>query len=124
MSALTQALIRLRPGAEFSNVDDTFLNVRWDGPGAKPTQEEVDAAIARLDVPLEVTAGRMILALNELGLLEDVEAAIASVDGMTERLWSRAPTFLRDDPLVLGIAAALGKTEAELDDIFRLAATK
>jgi hypothetical protein len=42
---------------------------------------------------------------------------------LTQRLWARAPIFPRNDPLLLAVAQALGKTEADLDNIFRLASS-
>jgi hypothetical protein len=49
MATFTDALIYLRPGAEFSNKDDTLGNVRWDTPGiVPPTQREIDAALVAL----------------------------------------------------------------------------
>jgi hypothetical protein len=62
-------------------------------------------------------------ALNGLGLLAAVDAAVAQADPLTQRLWARAPFFPRSDTLVFGIAQALGKTETDLDNIFRLAAS-
>ncbi len=75
-------------------------------------------------VPVEITAGRLIQALAELDLLDAADAAVAQSDALTQRLWARAPTFRRDDPLVAAIAAALNQSSDDLDDIFRLAATK
>ena len=74
--------------------------------------------------PSQVSAGQLIQALAELNLLDAVDAAVAQADAMTQRLWARAAFFPRADPLVSGIATALGKTSDDLDDIFRLAATK
>lgn len=54
MADLLQALIRLRPGVQCTNVDGTLAGFRWHEPlpedFAPPTQAEVDAEIARLDV--------------------------------------------------------------------------
>lgn len=75
-------------------------------------------------VPAQVSAGQLIKALGELGLLVAVDAAVAQADAMTQRLWARAAFFPRNDPVVVATGGALGKTSAELDDIFRLAATK
>lgn len=50
MATLTAALILLRPGVDFANVNDTLDRVRWDTPGVvPPTQAEVEATIATLD---------------------------------------------------------------------------
>lgn len=124
MSRLTQALMVLRPGAEFSDSDGTLEGVRWDTPDVvPPTQGEVDAALARLDVPEQVTAAQIIRALDHEGLLSGVKAAVTQAGGLTLELWNHAPFFHRGDPLIAGIAAALGKSEDEVDELFRLAAT-
>jgi hypothetical protein len=40
----------LRPGADFSNPDNTLQSIRWDTPGVvAPTQQEFDLAAAQLD---------------------------------------------------------------------------
>ena len=67
--------------------------------------------------------------VRQLGDMSDrilvaVDAAVARADALTQRLWARAAFFPRNDPLVLAVAQALGKSAADLDDIFRLAATK
>lgn len=74
--------------------------------------------------PVMVTAAQIIRALDESNLLVDVDAAVALADPMTQRLWARSANFARNDPMLLAIATALGKTSEELDDLFRLAATK
>ena len=50
MVKLTEALVILRPGVDFANVDGTLANIRWDTPGVvPPTQEEADAAMAVIE---------------------------------------------------------------------------
>ena len=127
MAALMDVLKALRPGASFSNRDGTLAGVRWDTPGVTPpTQAEYDAAAAALDnpVPDEVSSGQLLVALDELGWLSAVDAAVSQTDAWSQRLWARASRFPRNDPLVVGIGTAIGKTSAELDACWRLAATK
>jgi hypothetical protein len=69
------------------------------------------------------TAGQLIRALSQLGLLTAVDAAVAQADALTQRLWARAPEFPRNDPMVSAIAQAIGKTQADLDNVFALAVT-
>ena len=49
-----RAVMRLRPGVNFSNGDDTLSGIRWDEPLPQgfvpPTRAQVDAEIARLEV--------------------------------------------------------------------------
>jgi Domain of unknown function (DUF4376) len=50
MAAFNIVLQALRPGADFSNPDNTLQSVRWDTPGVvPPTQQEFDLAVARFD---------------------------------------------------------------------------
>jgi hypothetical protein len=77
----------------------------------------------RNPAPPEVTAGQLIRALDQLGLLASVDAAVAAAAPRTQRRWARAPIFPRNDPLVAAIAQGLGKTAADLDNIFRLASS-
>jgi len=64
------------------------------------------------------------LALNELGWRVAVEAAVSAADQDTKDWWARAKRFFRQNPLVLGVAAAIGKTSSDLDTLWALAATK
>ena len=98
------------------------------------TEEQKAAAQAVIDafdpdsvpapVPTLVTAGRMLIELDARGLLDQVDTAVNAAGGLTKRLWDRAPTFERRDPLVIGIATALGKDGAWLDGLFRSAAQR
>lgn len=80
------------------------------------------AAIAAEPMPL-VSAAQLIRALDQMGLLVQVNAAATAAGGLTLALWNRAPFFARSDPLIAGIAAAIGKTPADVDGLFVLAAT-
>lgn len=82
----------------------------------------VSAAIA--PVPQEASSGQIIVALAELDWLNAVDAAVAQAGSLEQRLWARASRFPRNDVMVVAIATAIGKNSQELDDMFRLAATK
>lgn len=62
-------------------------------------------------------------ALNQLGLRQAVETAVASAAQDIKDGWEFATTFNRADPLVVAMGQALGKNDAELDALFLLAAT-
>lgn len=70
-----------------------------------------------------VTPWRFRKALNAEGLRSAVEAAIAAADQDTRDGYEFATEFRRHDPLVVTMGAALGKTSAQMDDFFTLAAT-
>lgn len=75
-------------------------------------------------VPASVTRRQFKLALLGIDLLDDVEAMIAaSGDRALQINWEEALEFERGNPFVAQMAAALGKTEADVDALFVLAAT-
>ena len=75
-------------------------------------------------VPPSVTRAQFKLALLDLGLLTAVESLVAgSGDQALQINWAERLEFERNHPLVIA-TAALGKTEAEIDALFVLAATK
>lgn len=102
---------------------------RQDGYAEKAVRELAGTPIAtfleaaRNSVPQTASAGDFIRALYEFGWLEDVKKAVAAADGLAAELWARSATFERGHALVLQIARAIGKTEADLDALFRKAGT-
>ena len=126
MTASIFDIIRgLFPGVDFANTDNTLAGIRWDDPPpgfVPPTQEEVDAELARADIPQEVWAGAMMRALNALGILEQIDQIVAAEgDLLAKKLWDRAAAFRRDDPMISIIGEKAGWSESDLDDLFRLA---
>lgn len=75
-------------------------------------------------VPASVTPRQLRLALLELDLLATAEAVVAGEDEATQIAWEYAVQFDRADPHWEPLAAGLGKTADDIDDLFRLAATK
>lgn len=77
--------------------------------------------------PESVTMRQARLALLQSGLLADVNAAVAAMSGSagdTARIeWEFSSTVERHRPLVEALGVALGLTDAQLDDLFRLAGT-
>lgn len=61
-------------------------------------------------------------AMLQADLLAAVEAAVAAADPMTQLAWSDATEWRRTSPTIATLGAALGLTEAQLDDLFRAAA--
>lgn len=90
----------------------------WDG-------ESFTAPPAPLpSIPKVVSRAQFILALLEIGLLDEVEAVIEQADRATQINYRERLEFERDFPLISTMAAVLGKTDAEIDALFLLAATK
>lgn len=74
-------------------------------------------------VPQSVTMRQARLALLQSGMLASVNAAVAAADETTKITWEFSGEVQRNNALVSTLAAALSMTDAQIDDLFRLAAT-
>ena len=78
-------------------------------------------------IPQSVTMRQARLALLQSGMLTQVNTAVANMPGAAgdaARIeWEFSSTVERNRPLVQSLTGALGLTESQLDDLFRLAAT-
>lgn len=83
---------------------------------------EAAAGLPPIDVPTSVTRFQARAALLEVGLLDQIEAAVAAADTLTREAWASATAFERSSPTIAALAAALGMTGAALDALFRRAA--
>lgn len=72
-------------------------------------------------VPESVTPRQIRWALNASGLRATVEGAVANADQDTRDAWEFSNEIRRDNPLLNSLAAAMGMTSAQLDDLFKLA---
>jgi len=73
---------------------------------------------------LTATQYKFRLALNKLGLREDVETAVAaSTNQDIKDAWMYADEFRADDELVIALATAMNKTEEDIQIVFELAQT-
>lgn len=73
-------------------------------------------------VPREVTPRQIRLALDQMGLLDAVETAVAGAGKSTRIAWEYSTGIERDASLVKQMATAIGKTDADIDALFTLAA--
>jgi hypothetical protein len=76
--------------------------------------------------PEVVTARQARLALLSAGLLDNVDAALATISDPQARRaaeieWEYAIEIRRDSPLVAALSPLLGLTEEQVDDLFRVA---
>lgn len=102
----------------------------WNRPEPQPTAAEIEAAApaalaaaARAAI-LPVTRRQMLTALHRAGLLATIKSAVAaSGDVELQIAFDESQEFQRDNPFLASMAQALGKTDAEVDAIFALAAT-
>lgn len=126
MYDILKVVQKISPGCEAINDDNTFEGIVWPKGYTPPTKAEFDKEMARADVPQEVWAGAMMRALNAIDpdLLKRVDEIVAASDDLLMRkLWDRAAAFRRDDPMIAAVGASVDPpwSEADLDDLFRLA---
>ena len=103
---------------------------QWFSKLPRPTEAEIEAAApaalasaARAAI-LPVTRRQMLTALHRAGLLTTIKGAVAaSGDVELQIAFDESQEFQRNNPFLATMAAALGKTDAEVDAIFALAAT-
>jgi hypothetical protein len=74
-------------------------------------------------VPEVISRFQARAALELWELLDLAEALVLAQGGLAAMAWEDISEFRRDSPLVNEIAPQLGLDDAELDDLFRLAAT-
>lgn len=111
---------------EDNSTIERFGFARGDFPGAAPPV--LPAYVAPPDnVPAAVTMRQARLALLQSGLLAQVNSAVSAMpgaEGEAARIeWEFSATVERHRPLVESLGVALGLTDTQLDDLFRLAAT-
>ena len=82
----------------------------------------IDAYEAPSNVPQSVTPRQARIALLNAGLLDQVEAAIASGPRADQITWEFAVDVRRDYALIANLGTALGLTGTQIDDLFRAAA--
>jgi hypothetical protein len=97
--------------------DTAQIGDTWDGsvftPPAPPPEP----------VPEAVTPRQARLALLGAGLLDTVEATIAAGSRADQITWEFAVDVRRDYSMIANLGTALGLTSAQIDDLFRTAAT-
>lgn len=107
------------------NGDGTY-RLDFDGFSRLATADEVQAAAAaaaRAAIK-PVTRRQMLTALHRVGLLATIKGAVAaSGDIELQIAFDESQEFQRNNPFLASMAAALGKTDAEIDAVFALAAT-
>lgn len=90
---------------------------RWDGSAIV-----VDPAASHaLSVPDVVFSWQLRRALSQQGLRAAVESAILASSQDTQDMWQFATEYHRNHAMVAEIAAAIGKTDSEIDAVFILA---
>ena len=94
---------------------------QWTVRGLTPEEVMTRAAARRARMKCSRAQGQ--LALLQAGVLDALEAWVATQSRSTQIDYAARGEWRRDWPLVATGAAALGLTEAQVDDLFILAAT-
>lgn len=76
-------------------------------------------------VPVEVSVFQGCAALQQAGILDEVEAYFAALpdDDISKLAWKKMTVFRRDSALMTSVGATFGLTSEQIDDLFRFAAT-
>lgn len=107
---------RFHPSMHWVQCDASVVcGDHYDGEGFSPPSQPQAPPV------MTVTARQIRLAMNALGIRAQVEAAVAAADQNTRDEWEYATEIRRDWPAFVAMAAALGKTDAEIDALFNLA---
>lgn len=74
-------------------------------------------------VPQQVTPRQIRQALTRAGLRDAVEYAVSQSSQDVKDWWEHSTVFERQNPQVIGMAAALGVSDSQVDDLWRLGDT-
>jgi len=74
-------------------------------------------------IPTSVAPYQARRALNAAGLRSAVEAAVAAASYDVQDAWEYALVVERSSPMIAALAASLGLTETQVDDLFIVAAS-
>lgn len=120
--ASTLVVIRAADGAAIprdpANADYARF-LAWQAAGGVAV---VDPAPA-VPVPASVGPLQARRALRSAGLHAAVATYVAAQPAEVQEAWEYASEVLRTDPMIAGAATTLGLSSAQVDDLFRLAAT-
>lgn len=75
-------------------------------------------------VPSKLTPRQFKQGLTRIGLRAAVEAAVAAADQDTKDWYFESTSFERANPVMNSMAVAMGKTQEDIDNLFRLMETQ
>jgi hypothetical protein len=103
------------PGTETATVDMPEVIAAMEALG---DPDPIGGSVGLPYVPQTANSGDFIRALDELGWLNEVDQAVAQADVLTQRLWARSSVFNRQSPFISTIAAAMNKSDEDMDNLF------
>lgn len=116
----TTSIIRLSDNAtipnDVANTDYKFY-LNWAKTNT-PTPSDIPAKVY-----LPLSAWQVRKVLTQFNLRAAVEAGVAAANQNTKDAWAYAKEFQRDDPVLMGMATALGLTKTQLDSLFDIGIT-
>lgn len=83
----------------------------------------VDPATLPVPVPAHITPLQARKALREAGYKAAVDQYVAGLSEAEQEEWEYATAIYRDNPIIAAGATALGLTDDQVDDLFRLGDT-
>lgn len=118
-------VIRLADGVQIQRGDPAWPDyLAWLAAGGIPEAMAITTPPEPTDpIPLSVTRFQARAALWLAGLLDDAEAAIAQANPLSRIAWEHANVYRRDSPTVISIGQQLGLSEADIDELFKTAAS-
>ena len=91
---------------------------------ADGTFSPIDPPTVAVAIP-DVTSWQLTQALIETGMISAVESLVSTTtDPLIKYGWEKAGTYSRNDPVVLAAQAGMSLTDAQVDGLFLLAASK
>ena len=117
-------VLRLADGVLIRRGDSGWLDyLAWLSAGSVPDPIPKSPPDTADPVPVEITRFQARAALHLAGLLDDAEAAIAQAHPLSRIAWEHANVYRRDSPTVISIGQQLGLSEADMDELFKTAAS-
>lgn len=118
-------VIRLADGVLIHRGDQAWPDyLAWLAAGGVPEAMATTTPTEPADpIPLSVTRFQARAAIQLAGLLDDAEAAIAEAHPLSRIAWEHAHVYRRDSPTLISIGQQLGLSEADMDELFKTAAS-
>ena len=117
-------VLRLADGVLIRRGDSGWLDyLAWLSTGSVPDPIPESPPDTADPVPASVSRFQARAALQLAGLLDDAEAAIAQANPLSRIAWEHANVYRRDSPTVISIGQQLGLSEADMDELFKTAAS-